>query len=72
MNLRESIEKTAETIMDDQLCASEAHCLLTEALKCPDIILFQEGCSVGKSSAAETEQYEDLGIEVVENAPVLL
>ena len=36
MNLRESVEQAVKTIMNDQLCASESHCLLVEALKCPD------------------------------------
>ena len=58
MNLRESVEKAAETINQKQPCASEAYCLLTEALECPDI--------------TPEEMMDDFGIEVVENAPVLL
>lgn len=67
MNLRESIEQAAETIRQGQLCASEAHCLLTEALKCPDVILAE-----GVMTKRWVTQHEDCGIEIVENLPVLL
>ena len=72
MNLREAVEKAAETINQKQPCASEAHCLLTEALKCPDIILSEGTMHRSWVVGEPLSQLEDFGIEVVENAPVLL
>lgn len=72
MNLRESVEQAAETIKQDQLCSSEAHCLLTEALKCPDIILAEGIMDAGCLHRKSISQHEDCGIEIVDNLPVLL